>query len=205
MKKITFSIIIALAFFTITLNGQDSNILSKAFDSSYIYENKGSYEKAARFLEQQYNADSYEMNLRLGWLTYLAGNQTQSMDYYDKAILLAPYAIEPRLGYVLPLTALGNWNEVLVQYNKILEVDPMNTYVNYKVGMIYYYREQYDVALSYFEKVANLYPFDYDSNIMYAWTSYRLGMLREAKVLFQKVLLMKPNDDSALQGLGMIK
>lgn len=205
MKKITLHILIVLACFSITLNGQDATVLSKAFDSSYIFERNGFYEKAAGALKQHYIAESYEMNLRLGWLSYLAGNQAQSMEYYNKAIVLAPYAIEPRLGYVLPLSKIGNWNDVLEQYKKILEVDPMNTFVNYKVGMIYYYREQYDLALPYFEKVANLYPFDYDSNIMFAWTSYRLGKLREAKVLFQKVLLMRPNDDSALQGLGMIK
>jgi tetratricopeptide (TPR) repeat protein len=204
MKKITW--IVLLAFLpALVARTQDMTALSKAFDSSYTYERNGFYDQAAKVIQQRYDAASYEINLRLGWLSYLAGKFPESADYYQKAILLQPYAIEPRLGYALPASSLGNWNEVLAQYNKILEVDPMNTYVNYKIGMIYYYREQYDIALVYFEKVANLYPFDYDSTIMYAWTSYLLGKTREAKILFQKALLMRPGDESATTGLRLIK
>jgi Flp pilus assembly protein TadD len=50
-----------------------------------------------------------------------------------------------------------------------------------------------------------MYPFDYDNLVLYAWTNYQLGKLREAKVLFNKVLLNKPNDASAKEGLGLIK
>ena len=42
-------------------------------------------------------------------------------------------------------------------------------------------------------------------NILYAWTEFKLGKLREAQVLFNKVLLMRPKDTSALEGLLQIK
>ena len=51
----------------------------------------------------------------------------------------------------------------------------------------------------------NLYPFDYDSLLLYARTNYQLGKLREAQVMFNKVLLNKPKDVSALEGLSLIK
>ncbi|MEZ5148220.1 MAG: hypothetical protein R2759_14450 [Bacteroidales bacterium] len=54
------------------------------------------------------------------------------------------------------------------------------------------------------KKVVNLYPFDYDGLIMFAWTNLKLGKLREAKVLFNKVLMYKPDDSSALEGLSVI-
>lgn len=204
MKKLIF-VPIALLLLATVASGQDMNALSKAFDSSYTYEKAGYYNQAIAKIKNLYDPASYEINLRLGWLYYEAGSYKESAEYYQRAILLQPYAIEPRLGIVYPYSATGNWNLVLESYNKILEVDPMNTYVNYKVGMIYYYREQYETALKYFEKVANLYPFDYDSTLMYAWTSYKLGKLREAKILFQKVLLIRPGDASALEGLGLIQ
>jgi len=205
MKKLSFLFIVALSSLLLPLKGQDLTLLTREFDSSYTYEDSGLYTKAIETINRHYDPSSYEINVRLGWLNYLAGMHTASMEYYHKAILLKPYAIEPRLGYVNPASTVGNWNQVLEQYIKILEVDPMNTYVNYKVGLIYYYREQYDTALPYFEKVANLYPFDYDSTIMYAWTSYKLGKLREAKVLFQQALLIRPGDASATEGLGLIQ
>jgi Flp pilus assembly protein TadD len=40
---------------------------------------------------------------------------------------------------------------------------------------------------------------------MFGWTNFRMGKLNEAKVLFNKALLVKPNDASALEGLSLIK
>jgi Flp pilus assembly protein TadD len=50
-----------------------------------------------------------------------------------------------------------------------------------------------------------MYPFDYDALHMFGWTNYRLGKLREAKVLFNKTLMNRPDDKSALEGLGLIQ
>ena len=91
------------------------------------------------------------------------------------------------------------------QYGKILEIDPKNTLANYRIGMIYYGSEDYSLALKYFEKVVNLYPFDYDGTIMYAWTNFKLGKLREAEILFKKALLIKPGNESAKEGLQLVK
>jgi hypothetical protein len=40
---------------------------------------------------------------------------------------------------------------------------------------------------------------------MMAWTSLKMGKMREAKVLFNKVLLLSPDDESAIEGLSLIK
>jgi tetratricopeptide (TPR) repeat protein len=73
------------------------------------------------------------------------------------------------------------------------------------MGSIYYGRKDYAKSEKYLEKVINLYPFDYDSMILYAWTNFKLGKLREAQVMFNKVLLNKPKDISATEGLSLIK
>ena len=177
----------------------------KAFEQSYKEEADSAYLKAANTLKAVYAADSYELNLRLGWLNYMAGKYTDAQGYYQKAINLMPYSIEAKFGYALPTAALGNWEQVGKQYEDILKIDPNNTQANYRLGYISYTNEDYQKAYTYFEKVANLYPFDYDTALMLAWTNYRLNKLREAKVIFNKVLMMSPNDDSALQGLSLIK
>ncbi|MCX6304516.1 MAG: tetratricopeptide repeat protein [Bacteroidetes bacterium] len=179
--------------------------LQDAFGKSHLYESRGNFTDAISVLKSVYQEDSYETNLRLGWVTYLAGLFTESSAYYQKAIKLKPYAIEPKLGFANPASALGNWDQVISQYNDILAIDPQNTTVNYRMGSIYYGRKDYARAEKYLEKVINLYPFDYDSMILYAWTNFKLGKLREAQVMFNKVLLNKPTDTSALEGLGLIK
>ncbi len=176
-----------------------------AFSKSYEYESRGNFTDAVTTMKSIYQEDSYEINLRLGWVTYLLGQFTESSAYYQKAIKLKPYAIEAKIGFANPASALGNWDQVVTQYNEVLAIDPQNTTVNYRMGSILYGRKDYAKAEKYLEKVVNLYPFDYDSMVLYAWTEYRLGKLREAQVLFNKALLMRPRDASATEGLGLIK
>lgn len=203
MKKI-----ILLTFFScmaIYVSAQDYVKLSAAFSESYSKEKAGKYGDAVSAIKANYDPASYEINLRLGWLTYLQGQFTESLGFYNKAIELMPYAIEPRLGVVLPASSMGNWDIVISHYNKILSIDPNNTVTLYRMGLISYDRKDYKQAYQHFEKVVNLYPFDYQSMLMLAWTDYRLGKSREAKVLFIKVLLYSPGDTSALEGLSLLK
>ncbi len=184
---------------------QDSSSLSTAFSTSYTYENKGEHSKAIESLKKVYDESSYEINLRLGWLNYQLGLFTESIAYYNKAISLMPLSIEARLGFVLPASSQGNWEQVITRYNEILKLDPNHYTVNYRMGMIFYGRKDYQTAFRYFERIANLYPFDYDALLMLGWTNFQLGKLREAKVLFQKALLNRPDDASAKEGLSLIK
>jgi len=84
-------------------------------------------------------------------------------------------------------------------------LDPKNTIVHYRLGVIYYDRKDYQKAYNYLEEVINLYPNDYYSNLQFAWTNFQMGKLKEAKVLFNKVLLIKPDCESAEEGLGLIQ
>jgi tetratricopeptide (TPR) repeat protein len=182
-----------------------SDDMIRAFSESYSLEAVGNFAKAIQELDQVYEESSYELNLRLGWLYYNMGNYFESKNKYEKAVHLMPYATEAKLGYVLPVSAMGNWDEVVKTYEKILEIDPQNSLVNYRMGAIFYERKQYEKALKYCEKTVNQYPFDYDSVILLAWIHYQMGSIREAEVLFKKSMLIKPNNASADFGLSQIK
>ena len=199
-KKII--LISILVFITFTANSQS---LLKAFEKSYELEKSGEYSRAIEEIKVFYNENSYEINLRLGWLNYSAGMFTESIAYYSKSISIMPLSIEARLGLVYPASSVGNWTQVINAYNKILEIDKKNSVANYRLGYIFYYRKDYNKAFSYFQENVNLYPFDYNNLLMFAWANFQLGKTREAKILFNKVLLNKPNDTSALEGLGLIK
>lgn len=201
MKSSVLLTLILLFFAPSLTSGQN---LQVAWEQSYAAEAAGDYTKAIQHLTN--NGDKgYMTLLRLGYLNYMAGQHVESMRYYQQCITLMPYAIEPRLGYVNPAAAVNNWADVRKQYEEILKIDPKQTLVMYRMGLMHYNLGEYPKALGYFEKVANLYPGDYDTLLMYAWTQLQLGKKNEAKVLFEKVLLLKPNDASALQGLGLIR
>jgi tetratricopeptide (TPR) repeat protein len=190
---------------SISTFSQSFQATSDAFKSSYLHEQRKGYDKAVASLKTVYSEKSYEVNLRLGWLTYLSGSLNESITFYKKAMDLKPYAIEPCLGYAYPASALGKWDEILEIYSKILSIDPNNTLVSYRKGLILYNRGDFQNAEKYFEKVVNLYPFDYDGLHMLAWTKLKLQKVGEAKVLFQKALYNHPSCKSDLDGLKLIK
>jgi len=205
METLKHLFLLIFISFSASLFSQNSKDIQAAFSKSYTLEYEYNYSGAIEALKKVYVESNYETNLRLGWLHYLSGKQVESSQYYQKAIKLMPLSIEARLGYVLPQISLNNWNNVKSTYLDILKIDPKNSTANYRLGLIHYYAKEYKIAIKYFETLANLYPFDYDSILMFAWAHYQLGKLREAKVLFQRVLLIKPNDESAQEGLSLIK
>lgn len=195
---------VALLLLT-SLAAFSQSALETVFATSYKAETAGKYSDGIKALKDVYDEKNYELNMRLGYLHYMAGLFTESTTYYERAISLMPYSVEAKFGYVLPAAALGNWDKVLNQYLEIVKIDPQNTKANYRLGSIYYGRKDYTSALKYLEKVVNLYPFDYDGLILYAWTNLQLGKTKEAKLLFEKVLWLSPRDKSALEGLSYIK
>lgn len=206
MAKIKMYIILGLMMLVVgtTLAQQDAT-LQKAFSESYTLESEGKYAAAAQSLMKYYNDKSYELNLRIGWLNYLQKNYTASRDYYRKATGLKPYSVEARLGLIKPLAALESTDELLKIYEEILKIDPQQVTANYWAGVIQYNRKRYEQASRYFERLVNLYPFDYDANHMLGWTYLQLGRTAESRLLFQKALLIRPGDASALSGLSTLK
>ena len=203
--KRALALVIILIFSATVSKAQDFIKKKDAFQKSYIQEATGEYLAAIASLKEVYDEKSYEINLRLGWLTYQSGSFTESKAYYNNAVTLMPYSLESRLGLVNPLAALGNWTEVLSQYEKMLDISPNNSIVLHRLGLIYYGKGDFETARKYFDKVLNLYPFDYDALTMSAWTYLKLQNLREAKILFQKALLNTPNGTSAVEGLDLLK
>lgn len=205
METLRKSILLAsLVLIAISLSAQNMIALQSAFSKSYIAENQGNYSVAISEMKPIYQENDYISNIRLGWLNYLAKQYNESISFYMKAISLKPYAIEARLGCIKPLSAIENWEKVKEQYTEILKIDPLNTTTNYWLGVIYYNRKDYKTAVSLFEKVVNLYPLDYDSVIMLAWSKMFNNNHADAKLLFQQALIIRPNDSSALSGLQQI-
>lgn len=191
-----------LVFCALKLNAQTNAVLQKAFRNSYNDEYNKNYAAAISDISPYYSENSYEVNIRLGWLNYLNKNYNASQSYYLKATIIKPGAIEAKFGYVKPLSFLQSWDKVLEQYQAILKIDPQNTQASYWAGVIHYNRKQYDAAIKYFRVVVILYPFDYDGNHMLAWATLMSGKKAEAKPFFEKALIIKPGDDSSTDGLS---
>ena len=187
------------------ISAQNQAIWQQVFYKSYEAEKTGKYTIAINELKKVYKTDNYFVNIRMGWLHYLSRQHAEAEKYYLNAIRLKPYSIEARFGIVKPYSATEQWEKVKQQYHQILKIDPQNTIANYWLGVIYYNRKDYLNAVKLFEKVVNLYPLDYDSVIMLAWTKLNLGKQAEASILINHAITLRPNDESATSGLKLIK
>ncbi len=196
---------ISTMLLSLFVTAQEEAKLQAAFKESYTQESVRNFTGAIATLAKLYDEKSYELNLRIGWLYYLNKDYPQSQSYYQKAVALRPYAIEAKLGLAQPLAALQSLDKLLQVYEDILKIDPQHSTTNYWTGVIHYNRRKYEQAARNFEKVVNLYPFDYDGNHMLAWTYLNLGKSNDAKILFNKALLIRPGDASCLEGLTKIK
>lgn len=200
-----FLFIILTTLIAGNLNAQSEAQIQSAFAESYKAEIISNYVASISQIKSVYLADNYYMNERLGWLLFLSKQYTESVNYYDKAIKLKPYAIEARFGMIKALDALESWDKIKEQYEAILKIDDQNTTSLYWLGVLLYNRKDYDNAAKNFEKIVNLYPMDYGSIIMLAWTRLYQGKKSEAIVLFNQALLLSPNDSSAISGLNQLK
>ncbi|WP_338356632.1 tetratricopeptide repeat protein [Yeosuana marina] len=195
----------SIIFVVIQGQAQDIKKIQTAFENSYTFENDNNIENSIRVLKDVYLDDSYEINLRLGWLYYQKGDFYESQKYYTKAITILPYSEEAKFGLILPKAATAKWDDVIDIYKQILIISPNNTTANYRLGLIFYNKKMFSDAYVLFEKVVNLYPFDFDGLLMYAWSSLQIGKSKEARILFNKVLMNTPNNASALEGLALLK
>ncbi len=198
-------ITLLLLTFSITISAQTIKEQQEAFAASYKNEEARKYPLAIVDIEKIYIESSYEINVRLGWLSYLQGDYLSSIKYYKIALEILPYSIQAKFGYILPLAAMGNWNKVISMYKEVLKTDPQNSYANFKLGVIYYERAEYPIAKQHAEKVANMYPYDNDSVVLLAWINLKMEDYRKAEILFNKSLLISPQNASALEGIKHIK
>jgi len=200
MDLLKHRLLIVLFFLLVQQTTAQTTVL-KAFEKSYTLEAAQKYTEAISTLKAVYEVNSYELNLRLGWLYYLAADYKTSIFYYKKAVEIYPQSTEAKLGYVYPLSAIYSWDEVILQYKAILKMDTYNSQVNYSLGLIYYYRKDYTTAKLYLDFAITSYPFDYDIVVLSGWNNLMLGKTEESKKLFNRALLLKPNDTSAADGL----
>ncbi|MBP6458800.1 MAG: hypothetical protein KA264_01770 [Crocinitomicaceae bacterium] len=197
------TLLFSVILISFSLFSQSDDAIRDALKRSYDAEYQLKYNKAAEELLGVYIPTSYELNLRLGWLSYKSNKNLESVTYYKRAIQKMPMSIEAKLGIVYPLAALEKWDDVVKQYQTILKIDQYHATANYRLALIYYNRLDYISAWKYIHRYINLYPFDYDGNSLAGWIKYNVGKKEEACVFFKKALMVNPYDVSFNKVLGI--
>jgi len=79
---------------------QDYEKLRAVFEKSYALEKDSLYQESLNVLKDYYQANSYDFNIRYGWLYYNLGDYPKSKAYYKKAMDILPYSHEAKLGII---------------------------------------------------------------------------------------------------------
>ena len=185
-----------LIFFAVFLFAFSNKDIQQIYYKSYNYEKMGDYKDAIKVLIPLYNKypNGYTINLRLGWLFYLNKNYSNSIKHYEKASLILPYSIEPKLALMRDYLALQKFKEALKIGNIILRGDYYNYYGNYYEILALKGIKDYKTALKIANKMLSLYP----TSVLFLNALGEIYYLENkkdlAKKIFENVLILDPNN-----------
>ncbi len=169
---------------------------------SYQLEANKEFAKSLEVMENlsKESPNDYFIQLRTGWVALIKGDFTKSSQYYKKATLLAPNAIEPRLGNIRALLALGNYKQVDIDCRTILKQDSKNYFARSTLAYANYVLANYKEAEKYYESITNDYPADTEMLIGLGWSQLKQGNKAKAKVVFAFLLKIIPNEERVSSG-----
>ncbi|HMV81202.1 MAG TPA: tetratricopeptide repeat protein [Leptospiraceae bacterium] len=195
MKKIK----IFAAAFCLSAFGLSADGLS----DSYTFEAKKDYAKALESMEgmARDNAGDYFVQLRTAWLALIRGEFAKSSGYYQKATLIAPNAIEPRLGQIRALMGLGQYKQSEIAIKALLKLDSKNYYARSSLAYGYYASGSYAEAEKVYEGIVNDYPADTEMQIGLGWSLLKSGKKPRAKEIFTKLIKIVPYEERVTSGL----
>ena len=185
------------------LGAQEPDIAG-SYHRSFDYERTQAYQDAIRALAPVYEAypNGYTVNLRMGWLFYLNGNYNNAVAHYEVARSAAPFAIEPKLGQLLPLLAQGRWSEAEAVAYEVVSVDHYNYYGNMRLVLALRMQEKFEPAYQIALKMAGAYPTDLTFLAELALLNDARGNKDEAVRLFTDLLILDPENETARNYLG---
>ncbi len=128
------------------------------------------------------------------------------------AIVYYIYYLEPRLN---PLNKAQNFvkqnmiEEAIIEYRKILENDPMNSLVHYRLGQLYFDQNKIDQGIIHFEDILNINKFNFEVDKTDVLRTLGKAYLFRDEVenafqIFLDILNIYPNDEDALYYVSFI-
>lgn len=194
MKKIAWVALIAGQLLVCQLLYADID----PWQESYRLEGLYQYDAALNALNGV-SSDNELGLLRKGWLNYVKGSHSKSIEYYNKAINKNEKSLDARLGIILPLMAQQRWREAASNANKVLEVAPWNYHAHVRLMAAQEALKQWSDLEKHARSVVERYPTDVDALVFLARALRQLGSDKEAIQAYRKVLELVPSNFEASQ------
>ena len=140
--------------------------------------------------------------LRRGWLNYLKGSHSKSIDNYKKALSKNSKSLDARLGIILPLLAQQRWREASLNANKALKVAPWNYYAHIRLMAAEQALKQWKQLLEHAKFAHQHFPSDSTFIVYLARANLKLGNKNKAQAWYKKLLELAPDNFEAKQYLN---
>jgi len=172
-----------------------SNSVKQRYFKSYDYEQMGKYDEAIRVLTPLYkkHADGYILNLRFGWLFFREKKYKNSLMYYQKASIISPYAINPRLGIIHVYLLTEAYKKAESAAQELIKIDYYNYYANLYMIKALIAEKKYDTALQMVQKMLAVYPASVPFLEQLARIYKATGNTDLPKV-YKNILILDPNN-----------
>jgi tetratricopeptide (TPR) repeat protein len=195
--------IAAILFLPLSLHAGKNSGDPGHFQASYDQEAIGHYQEALNALDElSAKEGSYVAQLRKGWLHYRLGMNGPAVEAYNKAIVLAPRAVEPRLGVLLPLLAGKQWQTAEKHARELLKLDPQNYFGTLRLAFALYNQNKLVESQRLYEKLVDAYPSDTDARSGLGWALLKQGRTAEAAAVFRALLDFAPKNALGQQGIA---
>jgi tetratricopeptide (TPR) repeat protein len=177
--------------------------LDAAWKSSLASEAAYKYADAHKSINDVYktNQKSYQVTVRLAWLSYLIGDYAAADKYYNLAIHLAPSAIEPKVGRLYPQIAQSQFTQAATLGAQITKLDKQNYAGLYWQAYALHKQNKSKIAESLLEQLNEAYPSDTSVLNLLGEVRAALHQRGPARAAFQQVLALDPNNATATQQL----
>lgn len=139
------------------------------------------------------SSDNELVLLRRGWLNYLKGSHSKSIEEYKRAISRNDKSLDARLGIILPLLAQQRWREAAQNANKVLEISPWNYHAHVRLMKTEEALKQWTQLEKHARSVHQHYPSDADTLVFLARACMKLNKTDDASNYYRKLLELIPD------------
>jgi tetratricopeptide (TPR) repeat protein len=194
-------LLLVTPFFATVTPAQADNSISDSYHESFTQEKIQDYNAAIQALMPVYELYSrqYTVNLRLGWLHYLAGRYRKSLEYYRSAASAVPGAIDPKLGEAVVGLAQQNYSDVKLICYSIIKIDFYNYLANRYLAKALVGEESFVQAAAVTQKMLALYPSDISFIEQLAIIRMHQGDTATARLLYKDLWILDPNNINAFR------
>lgn len=211
----------------------ENNLETCLYNAGFDFSSDNRFNTAKRLrAEGNFPAAAYEFMQALGnkslqkssfeqtaEIMKVLGNTQKSLEYYKKALAIAPTDMKLRLEYAKILDKAGETEEALSEYgyvlqranidnkdilyslektfNKKLQAFPNNANLNANMGAVLQKEGRLDEALSYYQKSESLDPSNINTRINTGTLYQQKGDYKTAIKAYESVLILYPDNVNA--------